>query len=752
MGENDSWHLDKSSALRFRPPHGDLLLTSFTDSMPMYGWTAEHCVRELWQNFRDGLQVRFGPNIFIREAEPGYYEAVLPVSDKQVTVGLLDARSRNQLLLRQSQCVLTVQHLQMASGKGGTINSIGGHGEGFKVGINILLRRGFAIEYIMPHYKWKFSLQNFYSQDFRNMCVETLHSGDQDHMDIIITGPQAHTLFDQNIDIELTKNIHVVASTEHHGSVLLAAEREKEGLVYCRGLFVASDKEIAELKISVNLDTQIARDRHLIPGNTWPLIKQMLEQFCEMYKARPMDGGPEDTLFRHLITVCRARRSGELQHAMNYIKSPIRRFISLKHQRPMDTVVFLEDAETVQSEARTFLQMIGRVVVSDAGCLSDVINIDRLKNELLSAAPNVQPVSQEETTCYQYLTKYCQAITKTFVSITLRVKRLDALLAKCTPAFVGDRHECAVDITQLTLGSLKRVALNINGLVFRYWQMREGQDKALAQLVEDFITDPASFQPRQYVEEAGVGMGQRGRSHTHNNMDAQLEDYEEVYDGPGKRKRTDDLKGEGPARGPGTRRPLNTSTRPSPLHDRLKPEATKVRVQPCRGVADLNINTFADAQNEKEQMQHLECNYRGMLIPVEMADGKFVYFDEEYRAELEKENPGLLNRISERMEDFDTAIELLRERISRYAKIPMEELTVVKVGVRPFVYGFTSPPDFVIYVNLVPLAMAADYQAIGKSLFMTMLHEIAHRVHLSHHSEFATELASLVFTCYHAMD
>lgn len=61
-------------------------------------------------------------------------------------VGSVDCRDENVLSIEQHECILAIENLQLTSTKGAG-GEIGGHGEGFKLGINILLREGFRVKY-----------------------------------------------------------------------------------------------------------------------------------------------------------------------------------------------------------------------------------------------------------------------------------------------------------------------------------------------------------------------------------------------------------------------------------------------------------------------------------------------------------------------------------------------------------------------------------------------------------------------------
>ena len=242
--------------------------TSFTDAQPLHGWTSQHAMREIWQNFKDGLaQTYKSQKISLQRSETGLITAVLVRTREQV--GFIDTRNKGKLVVSQKGAVLSEQHLQLASSKRGK-TTIGGHGEGFKVGINLLLRKKFQVTYAMPGKVWRFALrQTCPDADFRNMMVEEEKGPLRDDLYITIEGENAHLLFDPSIDLQL------VTVTEQfdcpQGSLSYHTDPAFHGRVYIRGLFVNTDPQLKRLKLVVNLKTKISRDRYVPPKQIFPL-------------------------------------------------------------------------------------------------------------------------------------------------------------------------------------------------------------------------------------------------------------------------------------------------------------------------------------------------------------------------------------------------------------------------------------------------------------------------------------------------
>jgi hypothetical protein len=203
---NSNWNQAKQHALRLKQEDGFVLTTSFTDKQPLHGWEPMHALRELWQNFRDGLQASFGDVQFSRAPNDKDCYVARVKGEVDRYVGLVDCSDPNMLIIVQQQCILTIEHLQLASSKTSEVDR-GGHGEGFKLGINILLRLGYTVKYVMPRQNWEFELKSVLTPNFRNMCVRFADSEDRDELVILVAGANASRLFHPNLDIDLVEGL-----------------------------------------------------------------------------------------------------------------------------------------------------------------------------------------------------------------------------------------------------------------------------------------------------------------------------------------------------------------------------------------------------------------------------------------------------------------------------------------------------------------------------------------------------------------
>lgn len=140
-------------------------------SLPL-GWTLEHAIRELWQNFRDGVAAAFGEGSLVPSfrgdgRRPRGLAGHIALSREGVPVGSVDASTPDVLIFRQRFAVLQPRHLALASVKSG--NAVGAHGEGFKVAINFLLKRGFTVTYTMDGQCWHFEHRALHDAVVKNM-------------------------------------------------------------------------------------------------------------------------------------------------------------------------------------------------------------------------------------------------------------------------------------------------------------------------------------------------------------------------------------------------------------------------------------------------------------------------------------------------------------------------------------------------------------------------------------------------------
>src|SRR3989338_7489411 len=166
--------------------------TSCSKFQPLSGWDLHHALRELWQNLTDGISATF-----IRRLPPDNNFRIVQESRKlfkafidDYEIASIDLTQEDTIEIFQLYCILNEQALQLSSTK--TDLDIGGHGEGMKNAINILLRNGFEVSYLIPRRIWTF----FFKEEKNHaLCVQVApHQNNQPGLLIRIKGPNAHEI------------------------------------------------------------------------------------------------------------------------------------------------------------------------------------------------------------------------------------------------------------------------------------------------------------------------------------------------------------------------------------------------------------------------------------------------------------------------------------------------------------------------------------------------------------------------------
>jgi hypothetical protein len=306
-------------------------------------------------------------------------------------VGYVDFRNENKLAISQRGVVLGEQHLQLASSK--RANKIGGHGEGFKVGINLLLRSNFQATYAMSGKVWTFYLRKTCpGAGFRNLVVVEETGPAREDLFITIQGSGgARDLFQPDVDLRLVPVLQRQCDCKN-GSLYYHPDSRYHGKVYVRGLFVAEDEHFRRLQLVVNLHTHVVRDRHELPSNTWQLIGNMLTELADGHQQHV-------ALFDHLIEIYQKNSVELMAKSLAHTKEPIRRFIGRVSIVDKDKVVFLRavdqlgPVEMQGSKEAQLPKALDRFVLPNAGALADPVDVRALKNEY---AIKKRPVRERE--------------------------------------------------------------------------------------------------------------------------------------------------------------------------------------------------------------------------------------------------------------------------------------------------------------------------------------------------------------------
>jgi predicted metal-dependent hydrolase len=763
---NKEWIAKKTSILeRFKQPNGYELVTSFTDKQPLHGWTAEHAIRELWQNFKDGLRKTFGAVKFSRlEGSPNFY--VGKDSTGQI-VGNVNCTELNQLVITQDQSILTIENLQLASVKQND-RDIGGHGEGFKLGINILLRQGYHVRYLMPQQDWIFELHERYAPGMRNMTVQFNNAIDRDELIIVIEGPEASKLFNPLIDLDLVPYKYSLCQSKKYGSVYSssppvsiistianndannaansAANIENNnnnndlvspiaGFIYCRGLLVGVDEDLKNFKLVVNLEHQPSRDRHMVPAVLWRQLQRLLEE-----KARSEQ---DREVFDYIMNLARAKPAIDVTVLVPYVKTALRHYLADLYGVPSpNQIVLLKD---VNEKLSNILSSLDMRAIPSMGAFADPINIEELRKEYLAR----QPILSLATDFTPNEQRYLQSLQQCLSAIELSVHKGFQLVFKNVPemgeytpilvenftVIIFDRQHHLQDETSLFCAAQMMMNI-INNLTHQNYR------RALARLIVDYMRKPFEFQVKKYHQ---------------NQLSNNLHDmFNQAAAG--------EENGKQPALPPP----------PPPPHQTESSDRAGINAGTMEGgQGNNNNNNNMDVDNDHESAyvpgnsripnSIRESNFTGVndVGTINQNDGiercactsykigslelqewrsEIVYVDQEHMQYYETNR----EMIHETFPLFHSAVNDLVPKIANQLEIPITKFYILYAAFNRQLLGVNQGGG--IYIN-TPLFLRMPPDVMRRQIFLTILHELTHRHCQAHNSEFADTFSNLVLEC-----
>ena len=299
-----------------------------------------------------------------------------------------------------------------------------------KNAINILLRNGFEVSYLIPRRIWTF----FFKEEKNHaLCVQVApHQNNQPGLLIRIKGPNAHEigfLFNPADYLALTGLTSCWDCLD--GSIFICTSQNPNhdrsdqsslfGRIYRRGLFVNVDQKLKALKLLVNFNAKSAsRDRFVLELNTWQLIENLLTQ--------TLDQSP--SLADHLLAVCRGLPSSSLDPVLGHVREPLRKhFAKLTGKH---SVCFIEKDD---SDLKKSLEAINCHVVV-AGILDDKIHIQALVRDFLDSEKDFMKsdFSHDEIIGFESLTQLAVAIrVRLQAPVELFVKDIPDVLCTFSP-------------------------------------------------------------------------------------------------------------------------------------------------------------------------------------------------------------------------------------------------------------------------------------------------------------------------------
>lgn len=301
--------------------HCEDIQTSFTRDY-MVKWEPWHAVREILQNFFDGIRCTFTPsavplNCIKCEEVLDFHSIDLPLHDEPKKMwcfsiclpgGVVQPAgyvmvTESELVVHQLYCNLTEEHALLRSTKN-TGGMAGGFGEGFKVAAVVLLKQGLQLQYAMQHKTWDFEFKG----PFGRLVIKQTdvdHTAEP-HLTVLIRttplcalqqpmstlfNPDVHYLhFNDDILAKLHSDVHTLHVCGTRDSKLV-------GNLYVHGILVSSDvPELKHLGLTANLCVNVTnRDRNLL-ANTRDNVLRAIEKTLQ--KGLRVN---DYSLFEHLL-------------------------------------------------------------------------------------------------------------------------------------------------------------------------------------------------------------------------------------------------------------------------------------------------------------------------------------------------------------------------------------------------------------------------------------------------------------------
>lgn len=527
-----------------------------------------------------------------------------------------------------------------------------------------------------------------------------------------------------------------------HGQIL-SADADMAGRVYCRRLFVGMDDKLRAINIGVNLNVQVARDRHLVPSGTWPAIQAILESACATHRKKrraPEQLAQTAPVLPQLLALFMTSTEDQFRQQLPFIKPALRTFCAITHGATDDKyTIFLDHPN--DSTLRV-LNEIGYITIHPAGALADACDLEELTRSFIDKAPAVNEASLTERAsrsllALKHLTEALSLSVDSPVPLVL-VKCLSRAVAQHVPQAYGN-HPFRIVVNRDMLDSddeLVYCAQECGRLLTNRFTNFYEQPKLVLRIVTKFIRDPYRFEARKY---------------THADMDLANSAPPAAAPAPAAssgvatpgNSATDWAKFDArPQSGaPATQQQLSAAL--NKQHD-----LPNLRIGPAQPPLQMDFTNDPHLPVDNEGPDALACSsFDGHLIPLEISPRETVHIDATKLDELTRLLRGdLIAALAPTLPLIVATTRKLLVSIAQLMPQPftLADLPLIFVAVRPTLWAFTKHGH--IYLNVVPLVLAQYNGAqLWESIFLTLLHELVHRQHHAHDTHFADTLAKLVY-------
>jgi uncharacterized membrane protein YgcG len=607
---------------------------------------------------------------------------------------------------------------------------------------------------------WTFYLAPVYDStgSMKNMCVRIDHGPERSDMVITITGANANTLFSPNIDWGLTAGLQRYTTDNNSSSIALSSDAAVHGRVYSRTLYVDTDELCKVLQIALNIDKQLARDRHVLPNNLNKEIASVLQQLLQSHGTDAML-----FVFEHISCGIRDNRKNELvRAAATVLKEPLRHYHAQLLQCDPSKVLFA-DSE-FDSSATAILQQLGLHMVDNTGACGDDVDMVQLVMRLLAQSPTFRPTTQQEIVNVKHINKYVECVNLN-VNFTLKA------IIKETSTVQQCRGETRTGKVYMSCDLMKEstcqdAALHLHSILMQW----VGIDKhRFVAMLKKFMHDAEAFEPYKFDDELMFAAQATAAAAAAAATAAATEQSS-------KKHRLDSSSSSNSN--------SNSNSNSINSNDMSSSSSSSGGVSSGGGGSGTSSMSYNDMQlrSSEPSASVRQCAFNGTVpqqFPAIQADDQhtnqcmqgprelvkeIVYYQyEQFSVYIAKDSHSTAlqrhiatARISSMIAHIDGFLQEIRCSIAQVLQIALQDLPIIMVVCNDLL-GFTY--SGAVYVNIGPLlrtdTVIDDYtvtHARCESMFFTVLHELAHRVHHDHDTHFASEFAKLTYACRKCLD
>lgn len=347
---------------------------------------------------------------------------------------------------------------------------------------------------------------------------------------------------------------------------------------------------------------------------------------------------------------------------------------------------------SISKENMDLALSLNKVIFENMNALAEDVDFTSLGKEYLRKLPVIETLTNEKhRVSYQALSNLFQSMKLNIQGFSFQfVVKNASQLQSILPTF-ETRTRIVIDLSFLEPNNLQCTGQSISMLINQYtgnMYVRE-----ITQISVDFITDPFKFKPKLYQLVSEIRDSRLAKPPQHSIQSSSWSNDATTFES-------------------------KTSFQP-------KPVIPTDLLDHCefRGVSENPLRIL----NLENESSHDRCDnlFQGKLDLFALNENSFVYIDS-----LMKDDPQILGQLPKLCEihNFVDAFSIsLVEKISTFSGISKKNIPLILVIISEKVLGYTDLQGG-IFINIFPLIKVSTVDEIKLSVFLTILHELVHRI------------------------